>query len=473
MFKKDFIIKNLFKFKNTIISNVKHKEKIKINHGLKLFEQHLDFDFLDGVSNFENTKLEILLTLTNKRELHFLTSEKISLNDYIPNELRTANLKVSLIVENNQFINSSTLLGYLELIIQESSNLIKIKTRIENNTKKLLCIRDKDCLSILQNTVDSKFINTNNFINDPKNLAYTGKIINSDNKNYLIQKGRPYFFPKNAEIINNHGDFIEQNQNIGKLSFQKEITGDIVQGLPRVEQILEARKVKTSPDRSLIFKTGLNAANFKFFKIGTSLEGEENINLHNLLSLYFEHFTRIQTLYEATYRSIKKVQGVILNLIQSVYQSQGVTISDKHLEVIIKQMTTKVKIAHEGDTPLLANELIDLQQIKYINESIQTDKNKPAFYQPVLLGITKASLNTDSFISAASFQETTRVLTKAAIEGKVDWLRGLKENVIIGRLIPAGTGFNSYSDLSDTNIKLVNNINSNVDQLKQVLKTNN
>ena len=221
----------------------------------------------------------------------------------------------------------------------------------------------------------------------------------------------------------------------------------------------------------MINKTDLNL-NFKFIKIGTSLASDENINLHNLLSLYFQYYITRETLYEATYRSIKKVQGLILNLIQSVYQSQGVTISDKHLEVIIKQMTAKVKIAHEGDTPLLPNELIDLQQIKYINESIENDGKIPAFYHPVLLGITRASLNTESFISAASFQETTRVLTKAAIEGKVDWLRGLKENVIIGRLIPAGTGFNSYSDLSDSTLKLVKNINNDTENLKQFFKAN-
>ena len=111
-------------------------------------------------------------------------------------------------------------------------------------------------------------------------------------------------------------------------------------------------------------------------------------------------------------------------------------------------MTSKVKVEDGGDTTLLPGELVELQQIENINEAMTLTKGIPATYSPVLLGITKSSLNTDSFISAASFQETTRVLTEAAIEGKADWLRGLKENVIIGRLIPAGTGFNSYSDIS-------------------------
>ena len=110
-------------------------------------------------------------------------------------------------------------------------------------------------------------------------------------------------------------------------------------------------------------------------------------------------------------------------------------------------MTNKVKIVDKGDTHLLVNELINLQQIKYINRAAQKINKIPANYKPILLGITRASLNTESFISAASFQETARVLTKSAIEGKIDWLRGLKENIIIGKLIPAGTGFNKSSNI--------------------------
>jgi DNA-directed RNA polymerase subunit beta' len=155
-------------------------------------------------------------------------------------------------------------------------------------------------------------------------------------------------------------------------------------------------------------------------------------------------FNRLINNYESSYKSFKKVQSFILNSVQLVYQSQDVTINDKHLEVIIKQMTTKVLITYEGDTPLLRREVIDLYHIEYINEIINTQMKQVASYVPLLLGITKAALNNPSFISAASFQETTRVLTKAAIEGRIDWLRGLKENIIIGHLIPAGTGSQNY-----------------------------
>jgi DNA-directed RNA polymerase subunit beta' len=127
--------------------------------------------------------------------------------------------------------------------------------------------------------------------------------------------------------------------------------------------------------------------------------------------------------------------------VQKVYKSQGVNTNDKHIEVICRQMLRKVSITHPGDTDYLQDERIDRFDFNQINESILAQGGEPATGIPVLLGITKASLETDSFLSAASFQETTRVLTEAAINGKVDHLRGLKENVIIGKLIPAGSGF--------------------------------
>lgn len=144
--------------------------------------------------------------------------------------------------------------------------------------------------------------------------------------------------------------------------------------------------------------------------------------------------------------SLEQVQTFLVNEVQSVYQSQGIDISDKHIEVIVRQMTSKARVEDGGDTTMLPGELVEIRQLEQVNEAMSITGGAPAEYTPVLLGITKASLNTDSFISAASFQETTRVLTEAAIEGKSDWLRGLKENVIIGRLIPAGTGFNAYEE---------------------------
>ena len=276
-----------------------------------------------------------------------------------------------------------------------------------------------------------------------------------------------YFEQEVNSVFCKNSEFIENGETIGLLNLEKEITGDIVQGLPRIEEILEARKknlmlkrIPTSQKKGLsVQKTSLDP-NFEFKKLGTTIRENEKINPHKLLKVYFNYYgllksfssdkteeikyTRLIQNYEGSYKSFKKIQSFILNSVQAVYQSQGVTINDKHLEVIIKQMTTKVLITYEGNTPLLRREVIDLYHIKYINQIVTEQGKQSACYVPLLLGITKAALNNPSFISAASFQETTKVLTKAAIEGRIDWLRGLKENIIIGHLIPAGTGSQNY-----------------------------
>jgi len=248
-----------------------------------------------------------------------------------------------------------------------------------------------------------------------------------------------------------------------------------------------ARKLKKAGQRTpinmkqglLVQKTGLNNE-FELKKIGSPLKKDDYINPHKLLKIYFNYYSNskkffcdrkqvvknscrlTKTIYESSYRSLKKVQSLILNSVQSIYKSQGVSINDKHLEVIIKQMTTKVLISYQGDSPLLPREVIDLYHIKQINEILTIHNKKTSVYVPVVLGISKAALNNPSFISAASFQETTRVLTKAAIEGRVDWLRGLKENIIIGHLIPAGTGSpdltNSFTK-KPTTLSKVKNLN--------------
>jgi DNA-directed RNA polymerase subunit beta' len=140
----------------------------------------------------------------------------------------------------------------------------------------------------------------------------------------------------------------------------------------------------------------------------------------------------------------KELQSYLVNEIQEVYRLQGVTISDKHIEVIVRQMMRWVKVEDVGDTTFLLEQQIDKFRFTEENQRAIANGGRPATGRPLLLGITKASLSTESFISAASFQETTRVLTEASIQGAVDHLRGLKENVIVGRLIPAGTGMEHY-----------------------------
>ena len=148
-----------------------------------------------------------------------------------------------------------------------------------------------------------------------------------------------------------------------------------------------------------------------------------------------------------TIKGEKELARYLVDEVQEVYRLQGVKINDKHIEIIVRQMLRKVKVTDPGDTMLLNDEQVDRMVFHESNDRVVAEGGRPAIAEPVLLGITKASLSTPSFISAASFQETTRVLTEAAMSGKIDYLRGLKENVIMGRLIPAGTGLPMYKKL--------------------------
>ena len=194
------------------------------------------------------------------------------------------------------------------------------------------------------------------------------------------------------------------------------------------------------------------------------------ISPHEKLNTLFDYYREKLPTIEACKKSFKYLQLFLVNEVQRTYLSQGVQIADKHIEIIVKQMTSKVRVDDSGDTTLLPGEILSLNQAEIIAKATTASKQIPPLCAPILLGLTKASLNSDSFISAASFQETTRVLTEAAIEGKKDWLNGLKENVIIGRLIPAGTGFSNYVNFKqgDWRKNEVNLVDNNKNQtLKQ------
>jgi DNA-directed RNA polymerase subunit beta' len=248
-------------------------------------------------------------------------------------------------------------------------------------------------------------------------IPASGQIIQVENSKVILRKAQPVLFSSRGFFHVYHKDFVEKNSPLMTLFYQRLKTGDIVQGIPQIEQFFEARQTK---------------------------EGEIlPENLHNKLCEFFEISRHHFSPQEAARKSLEKIQQILVDGVQKVYQSQGVTIDDKHLEIIVRQMTSKVKILHAGQSGLLRGELIDLDRIEVVNIGINLQK---AEYEPVILGITKAALETESFISAASFQETTRILARAAIQRKTDFLRGLKENVILGQLIPAGTGFSRSFD---------------------------
>jgi DNA-directed RNA polymerase subunit beta' len=292
-----------------------------------------------------------------------------------------------------------------------------------------------------------------------------------------IRLGRPYMVSPDSVMHVRDGELVQRGDGLALLVFERQKTGDIVQGLPRIEELLEARRPRDSAvlcrksgivqikqgddDDSLtvsviesddmtteypiLLGRNVMVSDGQQVSAGESLT-DGPINPHELLECYFEDLRGRRPTLEAAMEAISKLQFRMVQEVQNVYKSQGVSIDDKHIEVIVRQMTSKVRVEDAGDTTLLPGELMELRQVEQTNAAMAITGGAPAEFTPVLLGITKASLNTDSFISAASFQETTRVLTEAAIEGKSDWLRGLKENVIIGRLIPAGTGFSGFEE---------------------------
>ena len=237
--------------------------------------------------------------------------------------------------------------------------------------------------------------------------------------------------------------------------------GDITQGLPRVEELFEARKPKglaiitefagtatindTKKKREIIVtnnETGESKAYLipygSRIKIqdGAQLEAgdeltEGSVNPHDILRI----------------KGLRAVQDYMIQEVQRVYRLQGVDINDKHIEVIVRQMLKKVRIEENGDSEFLPGTMVDTLEFEDRNKELVADGKEPATGEQIMLGITKAALATNSFLSAASFQETTKVLTEAAIKGKVDPLIGLKENVIIGKLIPVGTGMSKYRDI--------------------------
>jgi DNA-directed RNA polymerase subunit beta' len=255
------------------------------------------------------------------------------------------------------------------------------------------------------------------------------------------------------------GETLEAGDVLAKIPRETTKTKDITGGLPRVVELFEARKPRDpaviSEIDGVVKDGGVVKGQRKMIIVPD--DGSEpreyalprgvHVNVHEgervcageqLMDGPSNPHDILRVLGE------KELQKYLVNEIQEVYRLQGVNINDKHIEVIARQMMRWVKIEDVGDTEFLIDEQVDKFRFLEENERVISESSKPATAQPLLLGITKASLSTDSFISAASFQETTRVLTEASISGKVDYLRGLKENVTMGRLIPAGTGFEWY-----------------------------
>jgi DNA-directed RNA polymerase subunit beta' len=271
-----------------------------------------------------------------------------------------------------------------------------------------------------------------------------------------------YFLPVGSTIAVSEGDRVEAGDIVARIPRETTKTKDITGGLPRVAELFESRKPKdhaviadidgtvgfgkdTKGKRKVIITPERGDPKEYLISKGKHLsvrEGDKvkageplmdgSSNPHDILRVLGE----------------KALAKYLVDEVQEVYRLQGVKINDKHIETIVRQMLRRVRVIDVGDTAFLVDEHVEKYVFEEENERVIGKNGKPAQGEPLLLGITKASLSTESFISASSFQETTKVLTEAAVCGKVDYLRGLKENVIMGRLIPAGTGLGAYKRLS-------------------------
>ena len=305
---------------------------------------------------------------------------------------------------------------------------------------------------------------TNRIIMDwratPRGAELKPAIVVKDSKGkpIKVQRGGDARYLLNVDAILSvePGSHVKAGDVLARIPTASARSGDITGGLPRVAELFEARRPKDHAIISELSGTvefGKDYKNKQRITIKPDDENEESVEylIPRGKSLAVQHGDRIERgdfVYDGhpaphdilAIKGVEELANYLINEIQDVYRLQGVTINDKHIEVIVRQMLQKVEIMDTGDTDLIKGENLDRPEVEEVNRRTEKAGKRPAIFQPVLLGITKASLQTRSFISAASFQETTRVLTDAAVNGKVDTLEGLKENVIVGRLIPAGTG---------------------------------
>lgn len=438
-------------------------------------QANIQYKILSPQRSFNSSKMKQKVSLNYYDVMKFSLKKKMDTQTFVKTRLKIKAEFSKLFLKWNGKFYSSLIPQFLKKFSiknldkkQQNKKIFRpeqLSDPISNKLDRTLLLQSSDLLKNKYKWQRNK--NSNYQLALVKFLEYP--FIKSTKSIGIYSITENYFEQDVNSVFCKNSEFIESGQTLGLLKLEKEITGDIVQGLPRIEEILEARKknsvlkrIATSQKKGLLVQKSSLDPNFEFKKLATTIKENEKINPHKLLKVYFNYYglrksficdqekaiisSRLIQNYESSYKSFKQVQVFILNSVQSVYNLQGVTINNKHLEIIIKQMTTKVLITYEGNTPLLRREIIELYHIKYINKIVEIHKKQSAFYVPLLLGITKAALNNPSFISAASFQETTRVLTKAAIEGQMDWLRGLKENIIIGHLIPAGTGSQNYQN---------------------------
>ena len=654
------------RFENLLIRKMlRDKRTIKVNQddGIlwiaagKIFPLPKETEYLFPDSLVKNkpfARLKIVspfagIIKVDGKSLQIITKEKtFSLNlSNILRSVKNCKLQLSLLVKNYQYVDKHTVLGFVELLPNVEGKIYSVRKKLSKYFQTLFLITEEDIFKINSDQVNNfsffqekkAVVRAGNQLNKNSYFSNPGFFLKRDGFKMIFQRAMPVFLTRGTILNYKQGDFVLENNIFATLVNYTQQTEDIVQGLPKIEELIEARKPKIKAYLSerpgilitnsvingsetseantfsrsfnnniincvyniarretvkpkgkgkqdqqsisiahslflkedcviyknlifkalpiptifkatkklkkneFIFKTDTNKqlvvhGKFKYstwkseplvedeskisntlfkYKDGKIIEwinikkdfgqsgifknsrndfivtNENNelifleylnpivnyevpltskilvdsgsfidigepltegiLDVHELLGILFKYHSIFDGTLLGTKRSLNKIQIILINSIQSIYQSQGVNISSKHIEIIVRQMTSKTVIKDSGDTPLLPGEIIRLSLINEIYLALQSAKTKLKYkcpkYEPIVISSTSASLSKDGFLSAAGFQETKRVLTKAAIEGTPDWLRGLKECIIIGRLIPAGSAFLNYKNYLD------------------------
>ncbi|MGC1309257.1 MAG: DNA-directed RNA polymerase subunit beta' [Phormidesmis sp.] len=466
----------------------KDGESVKSVDGLEILRTQLVLEIDEGGSQL-TADIELKADSEDEdsaQRLQLVILETLVVRRDIEADQTQGSTKTRLLVEDGEEITPGAVIARTEIRCKEAGEIRGIREDLES-VRRVLVVRDADRM-VIDTHGNPPTVSKGDLLVDNTQLAEgimsseSGQVVEVTDSQVVMRIARPYRVSTGAVLHIDNGDLVQRGDGLVLLVFERAKTGDIIQGLPRIEELLEARKPKEAcilserPGIAQVVYADDETVEIKVEeKDGTVIDypvtpGQNLVvgdgqkvdvgepltdgpsNPHQILEVFFKYYRENKGTHEAAMLSLERVQSFLVNEVQSVYQSQGVDISDKHIEVIVRQMTSKARLEDGGDTTMLPGELVEIRQLEQVNEAMSITGMAPADYTPVLLGITKASLNTDSFISAASFQETTRVLTEAAIQGKSDWLRGLKENVIIGRLIPAGTGFNAYEEPSSPEI---------------------
>lgn len=398
-----------------------------------------------------NLKVVVLETLIVRRELE--GSAKLS-----------SSLQTELLVKHGQTIAAKTPVAKTQ-VLAINDGVASIKNAKEDARRLLLICENYEAKLPIKGKSSVKagdFVRLDSIISaNGEKSSVSGKVTSVGKSEVVVRTGRPYLISPGTMLQVDSGALVLRGDMLATLVFERQKTGDIVQGLPRVEELLEGRKPKECA--ILAEDDGVAAIEIeddmpRLYLVNDNGRSEIKYTIDsNIIVADKQKIVKGQPLTSGPLNphdvirlnGPEAAQQYLVDEVQRVYRSQGVEIADKHVEIIVRQMTKKVKVLEPGDTKLLQGELVEIQQFEAENKLARESGGQEAICEHLLLGITKASLNTESFISAASFQETTRILTEAAVEGKKDLLRGLKENVIIGRLIPAGTGYHHLTHASE------------------------